>query len=160
MRKIIYPGTFDPITLGHSHLIDRAAKLFDTVIIAIAKSDRKNPLFNFDERVALCQQALANIENVEIVGFSGLIVDLAKEHQALGVLRGVRGSGDFDYELQMASMNHALNPNFETVVLTPWPEYASISSTLVREIASMGGNIEAFVHPGIAAALTDKFKAQ
>lgn len=157
MRKIIYPGTFDPITLGHSHLIERAAKLFDQVIIAIAKSDRKNPLFSFEQRVALCQQALAGIDNIEIIGFSGLIVDLAQQHQALGVLRGVRGSADFDYELQMASMNRALVNSFETVVLTPWPEYASISSTLVREIASMGGDIQQFVHPSIAAALSDKF---
>lgn len=159
MRKIIYPGTFDPITLGHSHLIERAAKLFDTVIIAIAQSDRKNPLFNFEQRVALCQQALVDTPNIEIVGFSGLIVDLAKQHQALGVLRGVRGSSDFDYELQMASMNRALDASFETVVLTPRPEYASISSTLVREIASMGGDITQFVHPSIAQALSDKFKA-
>lgn len=156
MKTIVYPGTFDPITLGHSHLVERAAKLFDRVVIAIADSKRKQPMFDLAERTQLCEQALEHIPNIEIVSFSGLIVDLVKDQQAVAVLRGVRSVTDFDYELQMAGMNAAMAPDFDTVFLTPDPKLSFISSTLVREIASMGGEFAQFVHPAIHQALTEK----
>ena len=157
MKTIIYPGTFDPITHGHTNLIERAAKLFDKVVIAIAQSKKKTPLFSFEERVALVKAATAHIPNIHVCGFSGLIVDLARQQCATAVLRGVRSMSDFDYELQMAGMNNAMYPDFETVFLTPANAYSFISSTLVREIASMNGNVADFVHPDILAALNSKF---
>ncbi len=157
MKTIIYPGTFDPITHGHSDLIERASRLFDKVIIAIASSQSKKPLFSFDERVELCKQSTAHIDNIEVVAFSGLIVDQAKQHNACAVLRGVRSVTDFDYELQMASMNQNLMSEFETVFLTPANEFSYISSTLVREIASMHGDVSKFVHPAVVDALHHRF---
>lgn len=158
MTTIIYPGTFDPITHGHTNLIERAAALFDSVIIAIAQSKKKSPLFDFDERVALVKLATAHIPNITVCGFSGLIVDLAATHNAHAVLRGVRSMTDFDYELQMAGMNTAMYPHFETVFLTPANHLSFISSTLVREIASMNGEVSNFVHPAVLQALHTKFK--
>ncbi|NRB37833.1 MAG: pantetheine-phosphate adenylyltransferase [Pseudomonadales bacterium] len=160
MKTILYPGTFDPITHGHSNLIERASKLFDKVIICIASSSKKQPLFSFEERVELCQQVTAHLSNIDVVPFSGLIVDQAKEHNAIAVLRGVRSMTDFDYELQMASMNQSMVADFETVFLTPANEYSFISSTLVREIASMHGDVEKFAHPAVVAALSKKFQAK
>ena len=157
MKTIIYPGTFDPITHGHTNLIERAAGLFDRVVIAIAQSKKKAPLFDFAERMALAKAATAHIPNTAVCGFNGLIVDLAREHKASAVLRGVRSMSDFDYELQMAGMNSAMYPGFETVFLTPANAYSFISSTLVREIASMNGNVTEFVHPEVLSALTAKF---
>ncbi len=159
MATIIYPGTFDPITLGHINLVERASRLFDTVIVSIASSRSKSPLFSLDERIALCRQVLANLPNIKVVGFSGLIVDLAKQHNATAVLRGVRSMTDFDYEFQMANMNQAMLEDFETVFLTPSREYSFISSTLIREIASMKGDISSFVHPNVLNALNKKFTA-
>ena len=156
MKNIIYPGTFDPITHGHSNLIERASKLFDKVTIAIAQSKKKAPLFNFDERVTLVKAATAHLDNIDVIGFSGLIVDIAHEHNACAVLRGVRSMSDFDYELQMAGMNSAMYSDFETVFLTPANEYSFISSTLVREIASMKGDVSQFVHPTVLDALNKK----
>jgi pantetheine-phosphate adenylyltransferase len=157
MKTIIYPGTFDPVTHGHSNLIERAARLFDKVVVAIATSKSKKPLFSFDERVALVKASTSHLNNVEVVGFSGLIVDLAKEQQACAVLRGVRSMTDFDYELQMAGMNASMLKNFETVFLTPENQYSFVSSTLVREIASMQGDVSSFVHPAVLQALNEKF---
>lgn len=157
MKTIIYPGTFDPITHGHSNLIERASRLFDKVVISIASSKKKQPLFNFDERVELCRQATSHLNNIEVVGFNGLIVDLAQQQSACAVLRGVRSMTDFDYELQMASMNQSMSEAFETVFLTPANQYSFISSTLVREIASMGGDVSKFAHPAVTAALSQKF---
>jgi pantetheine-phosphate adenylyltransferase len=157
MKTIIYPGTFDPITHGHTNLIERAANLFDSVVIAIAQSKKKSPLFDFAERVALVEAATAHISNIRVCGFSGLIVDLVKEEDGDAVLRGVRSMSDFDYELQMAGMNNAMYKNFETVFLTPANEFSFISSTLVREIASMKGNVENFVNPQVLTALRAKF---
>lgn len=158
MRTIIYPGTFDPITLGHINLIERASRLFDKVIIGIAYSENKSPLFTFDKRVELCQSSLQHLNNIQTAGFTGLIVDLASQHDACGVLRGVRNATDFDYELQMADMNQHMKPNFETLFLTPANAYSYISSTLVREIASMGGDTADFVSPVVQNALDSKFK--
>lgn len=159
MRTIIYPGTFDPITHGHSNLVERAARLFDKVIIAIATSRKKTPLFDETMRIQLAQQALSQVPNVEVCGFSGLIVDLAHQKSAIAVLRGVRSMTDFDYELQMAGMNSAMYPDFETVFLTPANNLAFISSTLVREIASMKGDVSNFVHPAVNAALKQRFSS-
>ena len=158
MKTIIYPGTFDPITHGHTNLIERSAKLFDQVVIAIAQSKKKSPLFEFPERVLLAEAATAHIPNVRVCGFKGLIVDLARSENAQAVLRGVRSMSDFDYELQMAGMNHAMFADFETVFLTPANRYSFISSTLVREIASMNGDVADFVHPQVLTALNAKFK--
>lgn len=157
MTTIIYPGTFDPVTHGHTNLIERASKLFGKVVIAIAHSKSKTPLFSFDERVSLVEAVTAHLDNTEVCGFSGLIVNLAQSHNASAVLRGVRCMTDFDYELQMAGMNTAMYADFETVFLTPANEYNFISSTLVREIASMQGDVSQFVHPQVLAALTAKY---
>lgn len=157
MKTVIYPGTFDPITNGHVDLVERAAAIFDKVILAIAFSEKKRPLFNLEERIDLSRQALAHVPNVEFYGYNNLLVDFARAHNSLFVLRGVRAIVDFEYELQLANMNRAMLPNLETVFLTPNEHCAFISSTLVREIASMKGQIEQFVPAVVARALRDKF---
>lgn len=158
MNNIIYPGTFDPVTLGHINLIERAAHLFDHVIVAVADSKKKTPLFSLDERVKLIEESTQHIPNVSAIPFSGLIVDVARTQQCKAVLRGVRSVTDFDYELQMASMNSAMYKRFETVFLTPANEFNFISSTLVREIASMQGEVGAFVSAPVLKALKQKFE--
>jgi pantetheine-phosphate adenylyltransferase len=155
-RTIVYPGTFDPITLGHSNLVERAARLFDKVVVAIADSKKKQPMFDLEERKQLCQQALSHVPNIEVISFRGLIVDLVHEQNAIAVLRGVRSMTDFDYELQMAGMNSAMYPDFETVFLTPDNKLSFISSTLVREISNMQGDVAQFVHPAVHNALKSK----
>lgn len=157
MKTVIYPGTFDPITLGHHDLVARAAALFDRVIIAVAHSERKKPLFDLDQRMTLCRQALADLPNVEVQSYNNLLVDFARGNNARFVLRGVRAIADFEYELQLANMNRAMYPEMETVFLTPTERYAYISSTLVREIAAMGGEYAQFVPPVVAAALQQRF---
>ena len=157
MTTIIYPGTFDPITLGHINLIERASKLFGKVVVSIASSQKKSPLFTLDERLDLCRNVLSHLDNIEVVGFSGLIVDLMKDNGAHAVLRGVRSMTDFDYEFQMANMNQAMLPDFETIFLTPHREYSFISSSLIREIAAMRGDVTTFVHPYVLNALKAKF---
>lgn len=145
MKTILYPGTFDPITNGHINLVERAAKLFDKVVICVARSKLKAPFFSFEERVDLCIKALSHIQNIQVTGFTGLIVEQCKKHHAIAVLRGVRSMTDFDYELQMAGMNQALYQQFDTVFLTPGNHLAFISSTLVREIATLHGDVSTFV---------------
>ena len=157
MTTIIYPGTFDPVTHGHTNLIYRAAVLFDRVVVAVAHGKAKTPLFTAEERIGLVKASTAHMENVEVCGFSGLIVDLARQYRGAAVLRGVRSMSDFDYELQMAGMNRAMFPDFETVFLTPATEFSFISSTLVREIAAMKGDVSQFVHPMVLQALQDRF---
>lgn len=156
-RIVIYPGTFDPITNGHVDLVERAARLFDRVVVAIAFSEKKTPLFSLDERVTLCRESLAGVDNVEVKGFSNLLTDFAKSEGARCVLRGLRAVADFEYELQLANMNRALYPEFESVFLTPSEHLSYISSSLVREIASLNGEIEQFVPDVVAEALTAKF---
>ncbi|MGL5990843.1 MAG: pantetheine-phosphate adenylyltransferase [Plesiomonas sp.] len=153
---VIYPGTFDPITNGHLNLIQRAGRLFDHIVIAVAASPSKRPLFDLDERVRLIQTVTADLPNVEVIGFNGLLIELAKTQQANVLLRGVRGVTDFDYEHQLANMNRRLMPELETVFLTPSEEWAFISSTLVREIALHGGDVREFVPPAVATALAQK----
>lgn len=157
MRTIIFPGTFDPITNGHIDLIERAARMFDKVVLAIASSAKKQPLFNLEQRIALCEQSLAHLDNIEAHGFTGLLVDFAKKNHSNTVLRGVRTFADFEYELQLANMNKAMQPQFETVFLATEPTLSHISSSLVREIASMEGDVQNFVPPPVFAALQQRF---
>ena len=156
---MVYPGTFDPITNGHIDLVERAARLFDQVVVAIAESQKKQPLFDLEERVALSQQSLHHLDNVKVAGFSGLLTDFVSEQGSNCVLRGLRAVADFEYEFQLANMNRAIKPDFESVFLTPAEDLAYISSSLVREIASMGGNISPFVAEPVAMALQRKFPA-
>ncbi|GAB5412685.1 MAG: pantetheine-phosphate adenylyltransferase [Congregibacter sp.] len=158
-ETIIYPGTFDPITNGHVDLVERAAKLFGRVVVAIAYSEKKTPLFNLEERVQLCDRALAHVPNVEVKGFSDLLTQFAREEGARCVLRGIRTATDFEYERQLADMNRALYPEFESLFLTPGEHLSFISSSLVREIASMDGDITPFVPPIVAEALQNRFNA-
>ena len=157
MKKVVYPGTFDPITNGHIDLIERACRLFDHVVIAIATSKTKQPLFTLEERVALVKSSLSHVDNVEICGFEGLLVNLVRDKQANAVLRGLRAVSDFEYEFQLANMNRALAPEMESLFLTPSEHLSFISSTLVREIASMGGDVKKFVPEGVEFALQQKF---
>ncbi|MDX7747808.1 pantetheine-phosphate adenylyltransferase [Aeromonas veronii] len=156
--RVIYPGTFDPVTNGHSDLIGRAAKLFDEVIVGVANSPSKRPLFDLAERVQLVQQVTSQLPNVKVVGFSGLLVDFAKEHQANVLIRGLRAVSDFEYEFQLANMNRRLMPELESVFLTPAEENSFISSTLVKEVALHGGDIRQFVDPVVAQAIAAKQK--
>lgn len=157
-HEIIYPGTFDPITLGHSDLITRATKLFDRVIVAIAKSPKKKPLFTLDERVEMAKAALEGVERIEIMGFEELLASFAQKQKVMNILRGLRALSDFEFEFQLASMNRKICPELETVFLTPSEQTTFLSSTLVREIAALGGPIEQFVHPAVASALHTKFR--
>jgi pantetheine-phosphate adenylyltransferase len=154
--KAIYPGTFDPITNGHADLIERASRLFNHVIIGVAASPSKKPLFDLAHRVALIEQVTQHLANVTVVGFSGLLVDFAKEHQANVLIRGLRAVSDFEYEFQLANMNRRLSPNLESVFLTPAEENSFISSTLVKEVAIHNGDVSQFVHPVVKNALVAK----
>lgn len=151
--KAIYPGTFDPITNGHSDLIARAAKLFNHVVVGIAASPSKKPLFSLDERVALAQAVTAELPNVSVVGFSGLLVEFAREHKATVLIRGLRAVSDFEYEFQLANMNRRLYPALESVFMTPSEENSFISSTLVKEVALHHGDVTQFTDARVAAAL-------
>ncbi|MGY3904714.1 pantetheine-phosphate adenylyltransferase [Aeromonas lusitana] len=155
-NKVIYPGTFDPITNGHTDLIERAAKLFDEVVVGVANSPSKKPLFDLAERVLLAQQVSAHLPNVRVVGFSGLLVDFARDQQANVLIRGLRAVSDFEYEFQLANMNRHLMPELESVFLTPSAENSFISSTLVKEVALHGGDIRQFVSPLVAQAIATK----
>ncbi len=154
----IYPGTFDPITHGHSDLIQRAVKLFDRLIVAVAENPVKSPTFSIEERIEMAQSALEGIERVEICGFDKLLVDFIHERQAQVILRGLRAVSDFEYEFQLAGMNRKLAADIETAFLMPSEQHAYISSSLVREIATLGGDISPFVHPKINAALIERLR--
>lgn len=154
--RAIYPGTFDPVTNGHTDLIERAARLFNHVIVGIAANPSKQPKFSLNERVEQVKLVTAHLDNVEVIGFTGLLVDLAKAQNASVLLRGVRTSTDFEYELQLANMNRSLSPTLESVLLTPTEKNSFISSTIVKEVAAHGGDISAFVHADIARALHNK----
>ncbi|WP_462153739.1 pantetheine-phosphate adenylyltransferase [Pseudoalteromonas piscicida] len=154
----LYPGTFDPLTNGHEDLIKRAAKMFDTVILAIAHNPNKQPCFSLEQRVALAEEILKSHKNVKVIGFSGLLVDLAKEQKANVLIRGIRAVSDFDYEFQLANMNRRLHPDLESVFLTPSEKNSFISSTLVKEVALHKGNVSEFVHPLVAKALEEKLR--
>ena len=152
----MYPGTFDPITNGHHELVRRASRLFDRVVVAVAESPGKTPMFDIEERIGLARQVLADLGNVSVDGYRGLTVDYARENNLGVIIRGLRAVTDFEYEFQLASMNRHLEAGVETVFLTPTDEYNFISSTLVREVASLGGDVDKFVHPIVATALREK----
>jgi pantetheine-phosphate adenylyltransferase len=154
----VYPGTFDPITNGHADLVGRAAPLFDRLIVGIAQSAGKNPSFALDERIALARTALDGIANVEVRGFASLLANFVRETGAGVILRGLRAVSDFEYEFQLASMNRHLIPDAETLFLTPAEQYSFISSSLVREIARLGGDVSDFVHPAVQKALRNRWK--
>lgn len=158
MTTVIYPGTFDPITNGHTDLIERAGKLFNKVVVAVAYSPKKQPLMNLDERVALVQAATSHLPNVEVTGFSNLLADFVQQQNATVILRGLRAASDFEYEFQLADMNRKLAPEVESVFLTPANHLSYISSTLIREIASLGGDVSEFVPPVVSEALKKKFE--
>ena len=158
MTTIIYPGTFDPITNGHVDLVERAAKLFDKVIIGIAYSEKKQPLFTLEQRIELCRLSLPHLSNIDVCGFDNLLVDFARSRGSKTVLRGLRAVSDFEYEFQLANMNRAMDKEFETVFLTPAENLSFISSTLVREIASMSGDISEFVPKPVCEALQQRFE--
>ena len=153
----VYPGTFDPITNGHSDVIGRAAGLFDRVIVAVAASAGKNPAFDLRRRVELADVVLAQWDNVEVRGFDILLVDFAREVKAKVLLRGLRAVSDFEYEFQLSGMNRVLAPELETLFLPTAEQFAYLSSSLVREVAALGGDVEAFVHPAVSEALADRF---
>jgi len=156
MIKAVYPGTFDPLTRGHEDLVRRAAMLFDTVVLAVADAKAKRPFFTLDERLAMAKEVLADVSNVQVVGFSGLLTDFVRKQGARVVLRGLRAVSDFEYEFQLAGMNRNLYPEMETVFLTPSEQHMFISATLVREIATLGGDVSEFVHPVVARRLKEK----
>jgi pantetheine-phosphate adenylyltransferase len=153
MNKVIYPGTFDPITNGHMDLVERASQLFDEVIVAIAASPKKKPMLELKTRVGLTRTIIEPLGNVKVIGFDGLLTDLLKQQDANIILRGLRAVSDFEYEFQMANMNRVLAPEVESMFLTPTDKHAFISSTLVREIASLNGDISKFVHSIVAQAM-------
>ena len=152
----IYPGTFDPFTRGHEDLVRRASLLFDRVVVAVAKSSGKAPIFGLEERVEIASEALEPFPNVEVTGFDGLLMDFLRERDARLILRGLRAVSDFEYEFQMAGMNRKLFPDVETVFLTPAEEYMFISATMVREIARLGGDVSKFVQPAVNERLLQK----
>ena len=156
--KAVYPGTFDPITLGHEDLARRASGLFDEVILGIADSRAKQPFFTLDERIEMAKKALADCKNVKVIGFSGLLMKFAQQHGATVVVRGLRAVSDFDYEFQLAGMNRDLYPGVETMFLTPGERYMFVSATIVREISILGGDVGKFVSPHVAERLAAKIR--
>jgi len=158
MTSAIYPGTFDPLTNGHSDIVARAAVLFDRVVVAVAEHSGKSPAFDLERRVALARKVLAPLDNVEVVTFNTLLVDFARSIGVNVILRGLRAVSDFEYEFQLAGMNRRLSADLETLFLTPAEQYAYISSSLVREIAALGGDVGEFVHPSVQAALKERYK--
>jgi len=155
-RIAVYPGTFDPITLGHEDIVRRAADLFDEVIVAVAGSTNKKTLFSLDERVVLAKSVFEHADNIKVVGFSGLLMQFVQDQGAKMVIRGLRAASDFEYEFQLAGMNRKLYPQFETLFLTPSEQFMFISSSLVREVAVLGGNVHAFVSPMVEDAINEK----
>src|SRR5476651_748512 len=156
MLKVVYPGTFDPFTKGHEDLVRRAAKLFDRVVVGIADSESKRPMFTAAERIAMTREVLAGYANVEVMGFSGLLMDFVHSIGASVIVRGLRAVSDFEFEFQMAGMNRNLYPDVETIFLTPAEQYQFISATMVREIASLGGDVSKFVSPKVAESFATK----
>ena len=152
----VYPGTFDPITLGHEDLMRRAAGMFERLVLAVAVGHHKKTMFTLDERLAMAQEVAAPLGNVEVIAFDGLLRDFVRANQGRVVVRGLRTGGDFEYEFQMAGMNRNLHPDVETMFLTPDEKYMFVSATIVREIARFGGDVSKFVHPHIAERLADK----
>ena len=158
MRTAIYPGSFDPLTNGHLDVIERAAKLFDRVVVAVAKNDSKNPLFTLAERLAMVKTAVSHLPQVEADSFEGLLIEYVVHQKAQAVVRGLRAVSDFEFEFQLALMNRKLNESFETIFMMPKDTYTFLSSRIVKEIAKLGGDVSAFVPPHVKTALTKKLK--
>lgn len=158
-QTVVYPGTFDPMTLGHEDVVRRAAGIFSQVIVAVAQNPAKRPLFDLDERVSIATAVLANMPNVRVVGFSGLLMQFVKEQDAKVVIRGLRAASDFEYEFQLAGMNRKLYPEVESLFLTPSEQYMFVSSSLVREVAQLGGDVSNFVSPIVATRIQAKLQA-
>jgi pantetheine-phosphate adenylyltransferase len=157
MKRAIYPGSFDPVTNGHLDVVERAGKLFDEVIVAVAQNDEKQPLFSLTERLDLLKQTVGKIDNVRIAKFDGLLVEFARNEKATAVIRGLRAVSDFEFEFQMALMNRKLEAAVETIFLMPKEEYTYLSSRLVKEIARLGGDVSKFIPAIVAKSLTAKF---
>ncbi|HYN76567.1 MAG TPA: pantetheine-phosphate adenylyltransferase [Lamprocystis sp. (in: g-proteobacteria)] len=157
MRSVVYPGTFDPITNGHDDLIQRAARLFDRVVVAVAADTHKAPTFTIEDRVAMVREVVGRVPGVEVVAFSGLLVSYARELGVGVIMRGLRAVSDFEFEFQLAGMNRRMAPDIETLFLTPAEQYAYLSSSLVREISRLKGDVSAFVAPNVQAALRARF---
>lgn len=158
MKLGIYPGTFDPITNGHLDLIERGLRIFDEIIIAVAPSPKKQPLFTLEERLKLIREAVKDCKNMRIETFNGLLVDYARNRKGVAIIRGLRAVSDFEYELQMALMNRRLDMNIETVFMMPSEEFSFLTSTIVKEVASFGGSVKGLVPDVVEKALKDKFK--
>ena len=156
MLTAVYPGTFDPFTRGHEDLVRRAARLFDRLVVGVAENPGKHPLFTLDERVAIAGEVLGHFPNVQVTGYSGLLADFARAHEARVIVRGLRAVSDFEFEFQMAGMNRYLIPDVESLFLTPSDQYQFISGTMVREIAGMGGELSKFVFPSVEKWLQQK----
>jgi pantetheine-phosphate adenylyltransferase len=155
--RAMYPGTFDPFTNGHDDLVRRACRIFDHVVVAIAANPGKAPLLPLEQRMELARRVLADVKNVEVAGYSGLTVEFARKHGLNAIVRGLRAVSDFEFEFQLATMNRHLSDEVETVFLTPTERFNFVSSTLIREIASFGGDVREFVHPAVAAALAARY---
>ena len=160
MLKAVYPGTFDPLTRGHEDLVRRASKLFDHVVVGVADSRSKRPFFSMEERVEIAREVLGHYPNVEVLGFTGLLKDFVRKHDAKVIIRGLRAVSDFEYEFQMAGMNRYLLPDVETLFLTPSDQYQFISGTIVREIAQLGGDVSKFVFPSVEKWLLGRLHDQ
>lgn len=158
-ETVIYPGTFDPMTRGHEDVVKRAAGIFSQVIVAVAQNPSKRPLFDLDERVLIASEVLSNISNVQVVGFSGLLMQFVKDQGARVVIRGLRAASDFEYEFQLAGMNRKLYPEVESLFLTPSEQFMFVSSSLVREVAQLGGDVSSFVSPTVEARIKAKLGA-
>ena len=156
--KVLYPGTFDPITNGHVDLVVRASKMFDEVVVAIAAGHHKTPVFTLEQRVELAKESLSHVKGIKVIGFSGLLVNLFQEQEATAVLRGLRAVSDFEYEFQLANMNRQLDSQFESVFLTPSEHLSFVSSTLIREIARLKGDVTKFVPKAVSAAFAKKLE--
>lgn len=159
MIKAVYPGTFDPLTRGHEDLVRRASRLFGTLVLGVADSRAKRTFFSLEERIAIAREVLADVPNLTVVGFTGLLSEFVRSQEARVVLRGLRAVSDFEYEFQLAGMNRDLYPDMETIFLTPAAQYMFISATLVREIATLGGDVGKFVHPAVRERLAAKVRA-
>jgi pantetheine-phosphate adenylyltransferase len=157
MRTVIYPGSFDPLTNGHLDIVHRAARLFDKVIVAVAKNESKNPLFSMGDRLELVRQSIAELSNVEVDSFEGLLVEYVEANGGQAVIRGLRAVSDFEFEFQLALMNRKLNERVETIFMMPKDTYTFLSSRIVKEIARLGGDVQSFVPPAVVKALRKKF---
>jgi pantetheine-phosphate adenylyltransferase len=159
MRTAIYPGSFDPLTNGHLDVIERAVKLFDRVIVAVARNESKHPLFSLDERLDLVRRSILHLQNVEADSFDCLLVHYVEQHSAQAILRGLRAVSDFEFEFQLALMNRKLNENIETIFMMPKDTYTFLSSRMIKEIVQLGGDVSGFVPPHVQAALGEKFRS-